>query len=172
MSDARPRRAARDSGRSEPVAAEEPAASDAAADAPPLVAANLTAETVTAAAVAVSPPEPAAPVIRGPEAAGDAWTALTEAQAAVARACEEIAVELGGITRSGIAAGSDAALALLGARTLAEAVEINAVLVRRGFDAIVEGSARLSEIGVKAVAEASQPLLTRLSATWSAAGIG
>ena len=49
------------------------------------------------------------------------------------------------------------------------AVEINAGMARRGFDAMVEGSARLSEIGVKAMSEASRPLFTRWSAAWNAA---
>ncbi|HTV89714.1 MAG TPA: phasin family protein [Stellaceae bacterium] len=105
-------------------------------------------------------------------AADDGWTVLAEAQAALARACEEMTVEVGGMTRSGIAAGTDAALALLGARTFAEAVEINAGLARRGFDTIIGGSAKLSEIGVKAMTEASRPILTRLSASWSAASRG
>ena len=86
------------------------------------------------------------------------------AQTALARGFEEIAAEMTGIARSGVAASTDAALALLGARTFAEAVEINASLARRRFDAMVEGSARLSDIGVKAITEASRPFLPRLGA--------
>jgi hypothetical protein len=101
--------------------------------------------------------------------ADDDWMALAAAQTVLARACEAIAAEVGGLTRSSVAAGSDAALALLDARTLAEAVEINAGLARRNLDTVVEGSARLSEIAVKAMAEAARPFLSRLSATWNAA---
>ena len=79
---------------------------------------------------------------------------------------EGIAVEVTVLTRSGMAAAADAGLALLGVRTISEAVEINASLARRGVDAMIEGSARLSEIGVKAVSEASRPILSRLGESW------
>jgi hypothetical protein len=68
--------------------------------------------------------------------------------------------------RNGMVAGTDAALALLAARTLAEAVEINAGLARRGVDTIMAGSARLSEIGLKTMADASQLLLAQFGAAW------
>jgi len=35
------------------------------------------------------------------------------------------------------------------------------VLTRRGVDAMLEGSAKLSEIGAKAVSNASRPILSR-----------
>jgi hypothetical protein len=63
-----------------------------------------------------------------------------------------------GMTRSGIAATSDAAIAMFGARTFSEAVEINARLARCGLDAVIEGSARLSDIGVKTAGEAARPI--------------
>ena len=63
-----------------------------------------------------------------------------------------------GISRSGMAATADAAVALLGARTFAEAIEINAGLARRRVDTMFEGSARLSEIGATAIADASQAI--------------
>ncbi|HTT78320.1 MAG TPA: phasin family protein [Stellaceae bacterium] len=167
MSDARAKRPARDAARGDAAAAEPtpPAPDERPAD---IAAMPVSAAAIPAPPEPVPGPEPA----RGrpvPVAADDAWTALAEAQSALARACEEIAVEVGGMTRSGIAAGTDAALALLGARTFAEAVEINAGLAQRGFGAIVEGSARLSEIGVKAMTEASRPLVARLSAGWDVA---
>ena len=91
-------------------------------------------------------------------AAQTAWTAFAEAQSALARGFEKAAIEMTGISRSGAAATADAAVALLGARTFAEALEINAALARRGLDTMFEASARLSEIGAKAVADASHPL--------------
>jgi hypothetical protein len=109
--------------------------------------------------LAVMPPFAAAPV-------ADGWAALAELQATFARACEEAAAEVTEVTRSGIAASSDAALALLDARTYAEAVEINAGLARRNVAALVVGAVRLSEIGVTALAEASRPLFTSLPAPW------
>jgi hypothetical protein len=94
---------------------------------------------------------------------GAAWSAFGEAQLALVRGMGEIAAEWAGIAQSGIAAGADAAVALLGARTIAEAVEIQAGLASRGFSAVIEGSAKLSEIGVKAASEASRPILSRLA---------
>jgi len=101
------------------------------------------------------------------DSADDAWTGLVEAQAVLARGFEEVAVEVTGMTRSGIAAAADAAVALLGVRTFSEAMEINATLARRGIDAMIEGSAKLSEIGVKAMSGASRPILSRLGEGWS-----
>jgi hypothetical protein len=179
MSDAKAKRLARDSARGEAAAEPVAAAAEPTAEATAAPAVNErpadAAETLALAAATAPPRQPVlgaepAPGKSAPAAADDAWTALAAAQSALARACEEMAVEVCGITRSGIAASTDAALALLGARTFAEAVEINAGLAQRGFDAIVEGSAKLSEIGVKAMTEASRPLITRLSAGWDAAG--
>ena len=102
----------------------------------------------------------------------DAWTAFAEAQAVLARGFEEIAVEVTGMTRSGLTAAADATLALFGVRTFSEAVEINAALGRRGVNAMIEGSARLSEIGGNAVSDAARPILSRLGRTWSGVGLG
>jgi hypothetical protein len=102
----------------------------------------------------------------------DPWTVFAEAQAAFAHGLEEMATEMSGMTRSGVAAAADAAVALLGARTFAEAVEINAGLVRRGVDAMIEGSAKLSEIGVAAMTEVSRPILSRLGEARSGVGSG
>jgi hypothetical protein len=146
MSDAKPRRAARDAGRSD-IATGEAVPID-------------TSPTIA----------PEAPAAAPQPAADDSWTTLAETQAALTRGFEEAAVELTGMARSGFAATADAAIALLQAKTFADIVEINAGLARRGVDAMIEGSARLSEIGVKAVAATSRPLLSRLDATWSNAG--
>lgn len=111
-----------------------------------------------------TPPEPR----KLPEmSAATAWTAFAEAQSALARGFEKAAVEMTGISRSGIAATADAAVALLGARTIAEAIEINAGLARRSLDTMFEASARLSEIGAKAVADASRPMLARSGWGWN-----
>jgi hypothetical protein len=131
--------------------------------------------TPLAKAASVTPAYPPAsegvPSDKSPEAeAGDPWSALTEAQSALARGFEKAAVEMTGISRSGMAATADAAVALLAARTFAEALEINAGLARRGVDAMLEGSARLSEIGAQAVADASRPLFARFGRNWSVLG--
>jgi hypothetical protein len=175
MSDAKPRRPGRDSTHYLP-AAEQPLAIGAAA--PAVTEAPRAALEPSAAALEMAelppPVQPALAPLQPLTAAvpDDAWTALAAAQGALVRACEEMTAEVGGITRSGLAAGTDAALALLGARTFAEAIEINAGMARRGFDAMVEGSTRLSEIGVKAMTEASRLILARLTSAWHVAGPG
>lgn len=174
MSDIKSKRPARDAARIElaapaalPVippkeatgASIEPAIGPAiATDTAPAALATATASTVETAAEAVAKVEPA--VERQEKAAEDALAAFAEAQTALARGAEQIAVELAGLTRFGFAATADAAIALLGAKTFAEAVEINAGLARRGFDTMLEGSAKVSEIAVKSVADASRPLLS------------
>ena len=187
MRDVKPKRPARPSRPSE-ISSDEPA--------PILSAATVIREDPTVPETASAPPaapaEPVAEVIAEPPApvaqaaleivpklaeppadsVNDPWAAFTEAQAVLGRGFEEIAVEVAGMTRSGIAAVADAALALFGVRTLSEAVEINALLARRGIDAMIDGSAKLSEIGVKAVSEASQPIVSRLGEGWGAPARG
>jgi len=113
--------------------------------------------------IAPTEPEIAAEVADEPisDPVGHPWAMLAEAHSALTRGIGELAAEMSGLTQSSVAAGADAAIALLGSRTFAEAVEINAGLARRGFDTLVEGSAKLSEICVKAVTAASRPMLVR-----------
>lgn len=164
MSDIKTKRPPRDAARADTSAidtavGEALAETAAAAEAPePAAAAPLRA------------PEPMAPlpppVSKLSGAGADVWAGLADAQAEFSRGLEQMALELTGMTRTGIAAGSDAAIALLRARSFAEIVEINAGLARRGVDAMVEGSARLSEIGLKTVANASRPVVCRLGGAW------
>lgn len=140
---------------------------------PPIEPAPAVAAVPVPALPAVSAANPSRQIIATPVAPSvaapdDAWAAFAETQAAFARGFEEIATEVNGMARSGIAASTDAAVALLAARSFAEAVEINAGLARRGVDAIVNSSARLSEIGVRTAMEASRPILLRFGEAWSA----
>ena len=146
MSDAKPRRPAR-----EPAVVAAAAPSDTQPAEPPTAMAKSLIEPEL-------PPAASAPAALPPP---DVWATLTAAQAALARGLGEAAVEVTGMTRTGLAAGSEAAIALIGATTLAEIVEVNAGLARRGADAMIEGSARLSEIAVKALADASRAFLPR-----------
>jgi hypothetical protein len=97
-----------------------------------------------------------------------AWAALAEAQAAAARGFEALVGEINTLTRSEMAAATNSATAMLGVKTLAEAVEVNLGYARRSFDALVGTSAKLSEIGVKAAADASRPILMRFGSGWKA----
>lgn len=176
MSDNKVRRASR-----------EPGVNETAAGGPAAERTVETTETAMAQALAVpdlASPEPpreeaagvsAEPAsVAGPErqepdlerfaaCADDTWAAFSEAQLALVRGFGEIAAEWAGIAQSGITAGADAAIALIGAKTIVEAFEIQAGLARRNFGAAVEGSAKLSEIGIKAADEAYRPLLSQLS---------
>jgi hypothetical protein len=159
MSDVKPRRAGREAVSVEPAAR-------AAAPAEPAPAIAAPPKTAPAAL----PPPPAAESVP-PSAAPEAdhgWNLVAEAHAAWSRGFEEIAVEVSELARTSMSAASDAAIALLGARTFAEAVEINAGLARHGVDAMIEHSAKLSEIGVKTVTQASRPVLSQLGALWKA----
>ncbi len=194
MSNGKPKRPVRDPAASSQPS--EPASPATAAVAPPPATTTPAAAPQPAAeisepvpaAIAAEPEQPAAPAAaaaqfeeavapapveaaanEAPAGADGPWNAFAEAQAAFARGAEEIAGEVSGLTRSGIAATTEAALALLGAKTLAEAVEINAGLARRGVDAMLEGSARLSEIGLKMMTEGALPILSRFGAAWSRA---
>jgi hypothetical protein len=167
MSDVKPKRTARESGQREIASGEAMPTATAPAklpDAPPL------AEVVSAGPGAVAEPAPEiVPTAVEPQAdsVDDFWLAFVEAQTALARGLEEIVVEAAARTRSGMAAAADAAVTLLGVKTFSEAVEINAALARQGVDAMIEGSARLSEIGNNALSAASRPVLSRFAGTRS-----
>jgi hypothetical protein len=180
MSDLKPRRTARESGHSD-VSPGEAAPSVNTSATPPVVPEAIVQQAATVAQAISAPAEALAkltPAAVAPEvekladsavdSAKDSWSAVAAAQAAFARGFEEIAAEMTGMTQAGIRAATDAAIALVGARTFSEAVEINARLARRGVDAMIEGSAKLSEIGVKAVEEASRPMVSQIGGTWKA----
>jgi hypothetical protein len=131
-----------------------------------MVAPEPAAETITPAAKPVQRGEPAAAAISDP------WGALAAVQVALARGLEEAATELAVLARSGIDAASEASTALLEARTFAEAIEINAGLIRGRTDALIEGSAKLSEIAVRAANDVSRPFYARFGAGWNAATTG
>jgi hypothetical protein len=172
MSDSKPKRTAREAGRSDISPGEAgptvaaPIVPEAIVPQAPTVAQAVSAPPGALAQLAPAAVAPAAEKLA--DSASDSWAAVAEAQAAFARGFEEISVEVTGMTQTGIRAATDAAIALVGARTFSEAVEINAGLARRGVDAMLEGSAKLSEIGVKTVGEASRPLLSQIGGTWKA----
>jgi hypothetical protein len=89
------------------------------------------------------------------------WAALAEAQAAAVRGFEALLGEMTSFTRSEMAAAAHSATAMLGAKNFTEAVEVNLGYARRSFDALIGSAAKMSEIGAKAAAEASKPMLSR-----------
>jgi hypothetical protein len=165
MSDVKPKRVPRETAAIEPSPVEMAGEAVTGEPVPTVVpeAASIP-EPPAAIAAAMTEPVPPPAIAAAAAATDDSWMAVADAQSALARGFEEFAVEMTGLARTGMVAGTDAALALLGARTLAEAVEINAGLARRGVDAMIAGSVRLSDIGLKTMTEASKPLLTRIGA--------
>jgi len=96
----------------------------------------------------------------------EAFAALVQSQTALARGLEALSTEMAGLALSGINAAARTATEMLGIKTLADAIEVNAGLTRSSLVAMVGGSAKLSELGVKLAAEASQPILAQLGKSW------
>lgn len=160
----------------------EPAPASVPVEAPPAPTAELESGAAAIALAAAEAFEPApAAAARAAETVADseraedffalgrgALSAFAESQTAMARGLEAIAVGAAALARSGRSAVADAAAAMLDARTPADAVEIQAGFSRRSIDTALDGSTRLSEIAVKATAEASRPILARIDEVWRA----
>jgi hypothetical protein len=115
------------------------------------------------AAIAALPPAPASPrqnpEIRPSAAASNTFAAFGATQAAFARSAEAVADEVAVFMRVGFANAADAATAILGAKTLSDAFAVNTSLARRSFEAMLAGSAKLSEIGFQFATESLKPLM-------------
>jgi hypothetical protein len=82
-----------------------------------------------------------------------------ESQRAVASGMKTLALEVTGLTQTTLTEAGDNAAALIGARTLADAVEIQFGYARRSFASLIAGTTRLSEIGASLLSETSRPVL-------------
>jgi hypothetical protein len=96
----------------------------------------------------------------------EAVAALVESQAAMARGMEAISDEMAGLTRAGIDIAARTATEMLGVKTFSDAFKVNALFARKSFDSLLDGSAKLSGLGVKLAAESSRPILTQLGQGW------
>ena len=96
----------------------------------------------------------------------EAFAAVVQSQTAVARGLEALSAEMAGLVLSGIDAAARTATDMLAVKTLSDAIEVNAEFTRSSLDAVVGGSAKLSELGARLAAEASQPILTQLGKSW------
>jgi hypothetical protein len=90
--------------------------------------------------------------------------AVVKANAALAEGFEALAKEAAVYARDGFAAASEAAKGLLTAKTLDEVIEINASLAKSGLEALLAGSARLSELSIAAAQGLWTPLGGRIEA--------
>ena len=123
-------------------------------------------------AVALPAPAPTLPVLpaplrRRPAIAGDTFlaacrttlAAIGESQTAIATDVTTMALEMAGLARSNLTAAGEGVTALLGARSFADAMEIQLGLARRSLAAMVDGSTRLRELGLRLANDAAKPIL-------------
>jgi hypothetical protein len=78
---------------------------------------------------------------------------------AFAHGAEAYADEMAGLFQTGFATATDTAKAMLGAKTLTEAFEINAGFVRKSLDTMLTGSVRLTDITARLADDALRPLM-------------
>ena len=95
-----------------------------------------------------------------------AFAALAESHAVLARGLDAFSREAAGLARSGIDAAAQSATEMLTVKTVVDAIEVNAGLAQRSFGAFVEGSTRLSELAVKLMADAAEPILAQFGESW------
>ena len=139
--------------------------------------ASETALELVAAAATMTPPPSVAPLqpATSAKASGSGSfdhsgaAALAQSQAALARCLEALSAEMAGLALSGMNELARTATKLLAVKTLSDAIEVNAGFTCSSFEAVVTGSAKLSELGVKLAAETSQPLLSQFGKGWSKA---
>jgi Phasin protein len=159
-----------------PSEAEPPKPAELIAEAakPAEIAVDLEAAAATAAPSpsigALSPAPKSAPFDDLDNLGHNAAEALGQSQAALARGLEALSAELAGLALSGMSNLAHTATKMLAVKTLSDAIEVNAGFTCSSFDALVDGSAKLSELGVKLAAETSQPLLSQLCRGWNKAG--
>jgi hypothetical protein len=146
-----------------PVAAEAP---EAAEHIEPSAAAVPESSNALASANGKAPEEVADFSHETLTALAQSQAALAQSQAALARGLEALSAEIAGLALSGIDTAARAVTRMLGIKTLSDAIEVNASLTCSSFDALVSGSARLSELGAKLAAETSQPLFSQLGKAW------
>jgi hypothetical protein len=140
-----------------------------------LVAAPV--EVPASVGIALAAPSVDAPATAAKNASGEefaefgreVFAAFVQSQTAAARGLEALSAEVTAMALSGIDAATRTATDMLGVKTLADAIEVNAGLTHSGFDTLVSGSAKLSELGMKLATEVSQPILTQLGRSWTKA---
>jgi hypothetical protein len=171
-----------------PAPAESPAEAAAVAAAPETEPASSRQQ----AAMAAEPPEPAGPPTEvagyepapeteptpAPQNEGDVvpdefvrfahagFAALAESRAALAHGLTAMSDAMAELTRSGLDIAAGAATDTLGVKTLSDAYRVNARFASRSFDSWLDGSAKLSRLGIKLADEASRPILRRLGQRW------
>lgn len=108
-------------------------------------------------------PAPPAPRPADAEKVFDAYksalASIGETQTAIASDIMTMALEMTGLARSNLTATGDSLAALLAARNLVDVVEIQIGFARRSLGAVVDGSTRLGELGLRLANTATKPVL-------------
>lgn len=114
------------------------------------------------AVIEAAPPAPALPRPQ-PASAGKGNPAAMPSPVALfdafAHGAEAFADEMAGLVQTSFATATDTAKAMLGAKTLTEAFEINAGFVQKSLDTMLSGSVRLTGITARLAEESLQPLM-------------
>jgi hypothetical protein len=134
-----------------------------------LAAIPVAAEVAVVALPVVAPPRPLLqPTPRAAEELlggyRSAVAAMGESQRAVASGIKALALEMTGFAQSHLIAAGDSATAIIGARSLADAVETQFGFARRSLEGAFAASTRMSEIAVRLVSEAARPIVAPLAA--------
>lgn len=90
--------------------------------------------------------------------------AVVAASTIFAKGFEAVGKEWMTFTQDTMEASAQAAKALLAAKTLREAVDVQADFAKNSFDKLVAESTKLSEISVKVANEAAEPISARVNA--------
>jgi hypothetical protein len=99
----------------------------------------------------------------------EAFDALAQSQAALARGLEALSAEMAGLTILGIDFAARTATDMLAVKTLSDAIALNAGFARNSFDTMVSGSAKLSELSIKLAADTTLPILAQFGHGWTKA---
>ena len=81
----------------------------------------------------------------------------------VAKGAETIGKSVMEFTKQSMEAGAQTAMALLGSKTLREAVDVNSDFAKQSFDKAVAEGTKLSEMTIKVSNEAFEPLGARFN---------
>jgi hypothetical protein len=140
----------------------------------PVVSAMPEAEAAPAAVLPEPEPvvAPPVPMPRRQQAGADkllnacyaTLASICASQTAIASDMTAMALEIGGLTRSNLTAAGDSVTALFGTRSVVDAVEIQLGFARRSLDAMVDGSTKLTEIGLRLANDAAKPILRPFTA--------
>ena len=157
MSEPKEPKAKRPAAASRAAPPQETAADPAAASEPAAVATVASSPLVALPVPLPQPKASAADELIGRYRRGVA--AIGESQCAIASGIAALTLELTGFAQRHLTAAGDSAAALIGARTLADAVEIQLGFARRSLDGAVAASTRMGEIGAQLLSDAARPIV-------------